>query len=165
MQQQKGGTEMDGYRLTEDKIAGFEEHLRGEEHGVATVEKYLRNVRFFAAWLDGEAVSKEAVARWKAYLQEKGFAPCTVNSKLSALNSFFAYAGLEGYQVKFLHIQRKVFRDNSRDLSRVEYVKLVGEARRQGKEQLGMVIETIGGTGMRSMRCSRGTASCFPWPW
>ncbi len=149
MQQQKGGTEMDGYRLTEDKIAGFEEHLRGEEHEVATVEKYLRNVRFFAAWLDGEAVSKEAVARWKAYLQEKGFAPCTVNSKLSALNSFFAYAGLEGYQVKFLHIQRKVFRDNSRDLSRGEYVKLVGEARRQGKEQLGMVIETIGATGIR----------------
>ncbi len=35
---------MDGYRLTEDKIAGFEEHLRGEEHEVATVEKYLRNV-------------------------------------------------------------------------------------------------------------------------
>ena len=140
---------MDGYRMTEDRIVGFEEYLKGEEHGNATVEKYLRNVRFFAAWLDGKAVSKELVAGWKAHLQEQGFAPCTVNSKLSALNSFLSYAGLDGYRVKFLHIQRKVFRDESRDLSRMEYMRLLGAARQSGKEQLGLVMETIGATGIR----------------
>ena len=145
----KGGTGMNGYRLTEDKLAGFAEHLKGEEQGGATIEKYVRNVRFFAQWLDGAAVTKEAVAGWKAHLQEEGLAPCTVNSKLSALNSFFAYAGLEGYRVKFLHIQRKVFRDDSRDLSRQEYMRLLGAARTSGKEQLGLAMETIGATGIR----------------
>lgn len=140
---------MDGYRLTEDKMAGFAEHLKGEEHGSATIEKYLRNVRFFAGWLGGGAVTKEAVAGWKAHLQEEGFAPCTVNAKLSALNKFFAYAGLEGCRVKFLHIQRKVFRDSSKDLSRGEYVKLLEAAKRSGKEQLGLAIEAIGATGIR----------------
>lgn len=59
----KGGTGMNGYRLTEDKLAGFAEHLKGEEQGDATIEKYVRNVRFFAQWLGGAAVTKEAVAR------------------------------------------------------------------------------------------------------
>ena len=140
---------MEGYRMTEERIAGFREHLEGEEHGKATVEKYVRNVRFFAAWLDGGAVSREAVARWKAHLQGEGLAPCTVNAKLSALNRFFAYAGLEGYRVKFLHIQRKVFRDESRNLSRREYMKLLCAAREHGKEQLGLAMETIGATGIR----------------
>ena len=140
---------MEGYRMTEERVAGFREHLEGEEHGKATVEKYVRNVRFFAAWLDGGAVSREAVARWKAHLQGEGLAPCTVNAKLSALNRFFAYAGLEGYRVKFLHIQRKVFRDESRNLSRREYMKLLCAAREHGKEQLGLAMETIGATGIR----------------
>ena len=60
---------MEGYRMTEERVAGFRDHLEGEEHGKATVEKYVRNVRFFAAWLDGGEVSREAVARWKAHLQ------------------------------------------------------------------------------------------------
>ena len=140
---------MEGYRLTEDRIAGFAEHLKGKENGKATVEKYLRNVRFFAAWLAGAEVSKEAVAGWKAHLEGQGFAPCTVNSKLSALNSFFGYAGLEGCRVKFLHIQRKVFRDDSKDLPRREYMRLRGAAGRLGKEQLGLTMETIGATGIR----------------
>ena len=140
---------MEGYRLTEDRIAGFAEHLKGKENGKATVEKYLRNVRFFAAWLAGAEVSKEAVAGWKAHLEGQGFAPCTVNSKLSALNSFFGYAGLEGCRVKFLHIQRKVFRDDSKDLTRREYMRLLGAAGRLGKEQLGLTMETIGATGIR----------------
>ena len=49
---------MEGYRMTEERVAGFREHLEGEEHGKATVEKYVRNVRFFAAWLDGGAVCR-----------------------------------------------------------------------------------------------------------
>ena len=30
---------MEGYRLTEERVAGFRDHLEGEEHGKATVEK------------------------------------------------------------------------------------------------------------------------------
>lgn len=114
---------MDGYRLTMDKLVGFAEYLKGEEQGKATIEKYVRNVKFFAA--------------------------CTVNSKLSALNKFFVYAKLEECKVKFLHIQRKVFRDGSKDLTREEYLKLLEKAKYLGKEQLELAMETIGATGIR----------------
>ena len=140
---------MEGHRLTMDKLAGFAEQLKREERGAATIEKYVRNVRFFAEWLDGRAVTKEAVAGWKAHLQGQGFAPCTVNAKLSALNRYFGYAGLEGCRVKFLHIQGRVFRDDSRDLSRAEYMRLLEAARRCGKGLLGLAMEAIGATGIR----------------
>ena len=49
----------------------------------ATVEKYLREVQCFAAWLaeSGLEVDKEAVAAYKEELLNKGFCPATVNGQ------------------------------------------------------------------------------------
>ena len=41
----------------------------------ATIEKYLRDVRSFAAWLEGRPVSKELAARWKPAGGWCGFCP------------------------------------------------------------------------------------------
>ena len=53
--------EKDNSMLTERKIAEFEQCLKAEEHQKATVEKYLRNIRFFASWLQGGEITREAV--------------------------------------------------------------------------------------------------------
>ena len=82
---------MNGYVLTEEKLAAFEAYLRKEEHEKATIEKYIRNVQFFARWLEGKAVTKETVAEWKSFLQKEKYAPGTINAKLSSLNSFFCF--------------------------------------------------------------------------
>ena len=140
---------MSSYILTEEKMAKFERYLREEEHREATVEKYLRNVRFFACWLGERNVSKEAVAEWKTYLQREGYAPSTVNSKLAALNSFFSFAGMNECRVKFLHIQRLAFREDSRDLIKEEYERLLTTARLSGNVRLELIIETICATGIR----------------
>ena len=50
------------------QISAFEEFLWKEERARATVEKYLREVLQFAAWLQDEPINKEAVARWKEFL-------------------------------------------------------------------------------------------------
>lgn len=140
---------MDEYRLTEEKIGEFEKYLKGEECADATVEKYLRNVRLFAAWLGGEAVTKEAVGEWKVCLHKEKYAHSTINSKLASLNRFFAFAGLEGCRVKYFHVQRRMFRDDSRDLTQMEYRRLLGAARLSGEKRLELAIETIGATGIR----------------
>ena len=64
---------MNGYVLTEEKLAAFEAYLRKEEHEKATIEKYIRNVQFFARWLEGKAVTKETVAEWKSFLQKEKY--------------------------------------------------------------------------------------------
>lgn len=81
---------MADYKLTEKKIEKFQDYLWNEEHACSTVEKYVRNIRLFAAWLGEKSVTKEAVTEWKAYLHKEKYAHSTINSKLASLNRFFA---------------------------------------------------------------------------
>ena len=135
--------------LTSEQIAAFESYLRREERSAGTVDKYLRDVRQFAAWLDGGAVTKDAVARWKERLHSGGYGPSTVNGKLAALNAFLAFTGREDCRVKSLKLQRRLFRDSGKELTRPEYDRLTQTARALGKERLFLLMETICATGIR----------------
>ena len=131
------------------QLAAFRRWLLEEEREPATIEKYLREVRAFAAWLEGAPVTKEGATAWKARLTASGFQPGTVNGKLSALNKFFAFLGWPDCRVKYLKIQRRVFRSSERELSREEYARLLETARALGRERLALLIETICATGIR----------------
>ena len=74
--------------ITNRKLAEFGQYLREEEYGKATMEKYLREVGYFCRWLENRKVDKKITAEFKNDLQEKGYAPSTINGKLSALNAF-----------------------------------------------------------------------------
>lgn len=138
-----------GHMLTNEKLVDFKKKLKEEEYGSATVEKYLRELRIFQEWMKDGAVDKEAMAGYKAHLQKENYAPATINSKLSALNVFFRFVGWDECRVKFLRIQRRLFRNQSKELSRGEYEKLLRVAREKGKERLALLMETICGTGIR----------------
>lgn len=135
--------------LTAEKVDAFGRHLLAEERSFGTVEKYLRDMRAFASWLDGRVVTREMTAGWKEYLLTMHYAPVTINSMLSAVNVFFRFAGWEDCQVKFLKIQRRLFRDKSRELSRGEYDRLLETAHHLGRERLALLIEAMGATGVR----------------
>ncbi|MCI8715812.1 MAG: tyrosine-type recombinase/integrase [Oscillospiraceae bacterium] len=141
--------------LTAAQIARYARALRTEERAPATIEKYLRDVRSFAAWLEGRPVSKELAARWKEGLLGSGLAPATVNAKLSALNGLFRFLGWEDCRVRFLKLQRRAFRDPARDLTREEYGRLLETANRQGRGRLALLLETICAAGLRvsEVRC------------
>ena len=108
---------MENYKLTPERIAAYGRYLIQEERAPATIEKYLRSVHSFAAWLDGRAVTKETVAGWKEGLLEEHRSPSTVNAVLSALNSLFRFLGWEGCHARFLKVQRRLFRDPARELA------------------------------------------------
>lgn len=139
---------MEKYYFTEKEITEYENHLKDEEREEATIEKYIRELYFFHAWLEGREVTKEAVIRWKECLQD-GYAPATVNAKLSALNGFFSFMGWEKHRVKFLKIQRQIFRKQSKELTKKEYEHLVFTAHSEGKGRLALLMETICATGIR----------------
>lgn len=140
---------MGTYRIAEAEIAAFREELRREERSPATIEKYLRDVERFAQWLCGAAVTVEAAAAWKADLLCQDLAPVTVNAKLAAVNHFFRCMGWEGLHVKPLRIQRKLFRDEGRELTKGEYDRLVAAAAALGRDRLALVLEAICATGIR----------------
>ena len=140
---------MEDFKLTVERIAAYGRYLKQEERASATLEKYLRDVRAFALWLDGEAVTKEAVTGWKERLLVERRAPSTVNTALSALNGLFRFLGWEGCRARFVKVQRRLFRDPARELTRPDYERLIATARELGKERLALVMETICATGVR----------------
>lgn len=140
---------MNDRAVTEKEILEFGSFLRSEERGDATIEKYLREVRFFGNWLCERTITRESVIEWKEHLQKDGYAHATVNAKLSALNSFLFFMGWGECRIKLLRIQRKMFREQSKELTKEEYERLLSTARGQGQERLALLMETICATGIR----------------
>ncbi|MDO4282001.1 MAG: tyrosine-type recombinase/integrase [Peptococcaceae bacterium] len=135
--------------LTSADLAAFRSHLQEEERSPGTIDKYLRDLRAFARWLAGRTVTKERVSAWKTSLIEAGYAPTTINAMLASVHSFFVFTGWGDYRVKYLRIQRRLFRDKARELSRADYERLVATAQARGQRRLALVIETIAATGIR----------------
>jgi integrase/recombinase XerD len=84
---------MNSHTLTSAHITAYARFLLDEERASATVEKYIRDIRSFASWLEGREVSKDTVVQWKSDLLAQDKAPSTVNGKLSALNGLFGFLG------------------------------------------------------------------------
>lgn len=140
---------MTGRVITKTTIEQFEAYLYKEERSNGTVDNYIRNVRELAAWLAGQAVTKEQLVAWKDALQAKRLQPTTVNAKLAAIGCFLRVMGWQDCQVRFLRVQRRVFREKEKELTREEYEKLLAAAQQQGSERLALLLETICATGVR----------------
>lgn len=135
--------------ITTNHIAAYAAHLRSEERASSTIEKYLRDLRAFAVWLEDRPVSHELAAAWKEHLLTEHYAPVTINGMLSSVNSLFRFLGWEDCRVRVLSIQRRAFRDQQKELTRPEYERLIRTAAALGKERLSLLMETIGGAGIR----------------
>lgn len=139
---------MEKIMITNELLSSFDKWLCAEEKSAGTREKYLRDVRAFSVWLGGREANKETAAEWKEHLLQENYAPATVNSMLGALNCFFRFAGMN-VKIRFVRIQRSIFREKSRELTREEFGRLVETADRQGNVRLALLLETICASGIR----------------
>ena len=136
-------------KITEKDIQRYIRDLEEGGYARGSIEKYVRDVRAFWAWAGAEAVTKGALLRWRAHLEAAGRQPKTINSMLAALNCFFRTKGRGDLRLKYLKVQRKLFRSRERELTRAEYARLVETAERQEKPRLSLLMETICATGIR----------------
>ncbi len=123
----------------------FEKWLKQEEKSQATLEKYMRDIRHFLAFLGDRKISKEVTIAYKEYLA-KEYAPASVNSMLVALNGFLRYFCLQKCCVRLMKIQRQIFCREEKELTRQEYTQLVQAS---AGTQISYVLQTICGTGIR----------------
>lgn len=149
--------------LTQERIVSYGCWLQREERAPATVEKYLRDIGAFACWLDGRSVSRDEMAAWKELLLSRHYAPSTINAALAALNGLFRFLGWEDCRTRFLKVQRRLFRDPSRELTRSGYEALTAAARGRGQERLALLMETICATGIRVSEARYITVEAARW--
>lgn len=93
-------------------------------------------------------MQKSVVLEYKQYLIEN-YAPVSVNSMLSSVNSFFEYMSWHDCKVKTLKIQRQIFADTGKELTKLEYEKLLKAAQSRNNERLYLLMQTICSTGIR----------------
>ena len=134
---------------TVEQIREFSRYLREEERETATIDKYSRDVKDFFIWLKDREISRERIAEWKQHLRRAGRKSVTINGKLSALNKFLSFLGRNDCRIKYLKIQRRLFRSTEKQLSKQEYIRLMETAHSLGRERLALLMETICATGIR----------------
>ncbi len=135
-------------------LQSFQQYLLQEEREEGTIEKYLRDAGRFLTWI-GSALPtdasswKEKVIQWKEHLSGEKYAPTTINSMLAAVNKLLAFLGFPEVRIKYLRVQRKLFRQSEKELTKEEYLRLIESAHMLGRERLALLIEAICATGIR----------------
>lgn len=133
--------------LTNCHIQKFSDYLVREEKSNATCEKYIRDVRAFWLFTGNRRVTKELVVAWKKGLVEQGYAVRSINSMLASVNSFLGFLGWHDCKVKNIRLQHQTYCAEEKELTKVEYLRLLEASRKN--ERLNLVLQTICGTGIR----------------
>ena len=137
--------------IDETTLQSYKNHIYTQEKSQNTIDKYIRDIRTFTAWLQTQEhkdITKDCVIRYKKYL-EAHYRPSSTNSMLTALNGFFEYTGWHDCRVMTLKTQPNHIYAQEKEMTRTEYEKLIKTAKEQDNLRLAMIIETIGGTGIR----------------
>lgn len=134
--------------LTQQHIDQFTAYLLNEEKSRTTVEKYRRDVSAFLRWLGAREVNKAVILHYKEHLMGH-YAVASVDSMLSALNSFFTYRQWLDCKVKTIKQQKQIFCPEERELTKQDYMSLLQAAYSQKNKQMYYVLQTICATGIR----------------
>jgi len=133
--------------ITTEKINEFISHLQKKERAPATIEKYTRDIRNFKDFLNGAEVTKQALVEWSNKLCET-YKKASVNAMIVAVNRFCKYCKFK-IKKKLLKIQQNTFIPQNKILTYNDYVRLINAAKARNDEQLVLLMETLGSTGIR----------------
>ena len=134
--------------ITSSMIGDFENYLRLDEKSENTIEKYIRDVKAFCAFVEARKISKYVVMEFKASLVEN-YEVTSANSMIAAVNAFLRFMGWVDCCIKQFKVQKKAFCSEEKELTKAEYIRLVNTARQKGNERLNLILQTICGTGIR----------------
>ena len=140
---------MNAYAMTNEQITAYGANLRIEERCEATVRKYVGAVMSLFRFLPPEkTVTQELLLAWKAEISVR-FSASGANVMISAVNRFCAFMSWSGFRIKQIKVQRRIFRDCDRELTRAEYMRLLNAARAKGNPRLYWLMQTLASTGIR----------------
>ena len=127
----------------------YRTYLVERERSASTIRQYVRDVESFLRETgDGGPMTKAKVIAYKEDLCGR-YRISSVNTKLAAINSFLEFTGRSDMKVKCLKMQRRPYSPQEKELTKSEYLRLVDSAKRSGDERLALIVQTLGGTGIR----------------
>ena len=129
--------------LTPEGIDGYLEHLRAKGRVQGTLNTYRKKLdRLYQALPEGEkSIRRDTLLNWREQLAEEGLASETINQSVVAANGYLDYMGAREFQVT-----EKLGGTNPSmpELTRGEYLRLLGAARILGREQAYLLVKVFG---------------------
>lgn len=139
---------MEKNTITAAQIEKFREELIENEKAEATLEKYMKEIQRFAAYLGGRALVKAELLAYRKQLLER-YQIRTVNGKLTVIRMFLKSIGSSDLKIKSMKIQQRSFECEERNLSNEEYERLLKAAEKKKNSRLYYILQTIYGSGIR----------------
>ena len=131
--------------LTVELIEDFLQSLETSGRKKDTIAKYRRDMKSLYRFLpDDKLLDSNTLKSWMEYMLDEEKAPRTINSCLSAANSFMDYIGKRNWQIKRLEENELI----KPELTRSEYLRLLQTAKLLRKERLYLLIKVFGSTGI-----------------
>lgn len=136
--------------ITKQAMEAFEKWLLDAEKCIATVQKYLRDLKKLKCFAGESLLDREKVLAYKKELWDCGkYKISSINSFLVAANRFFKFMGWHENVVETYPVQEEIFRSDDKALSEEECQRMVNAAKIEGKKKLSMIIQTLYNTGVR----------------
>lgn len=141
--------EANEWTIKKEFIEEFQTYLYEKEHARATILKYITDIRTFYKYLgDTLIVNKDVLIGYKEWLLKK-YAVSSANSLIVALNQFLCFLNKGKMKLRRVKTQKQMYLKQEKVLTQNDYYTLIKTAKKKGKEQLALIIETIGSTGIR----------------
>lgn len=159
--------------ISPERIQEFLEHMKERGRSDSCIEGYQRALNglygelpqnrqaFSDEVLEGAHKRKEkwidetTSAWWLDRMRQQDFSFKTINTRLSAWNSFMKYLGRREWCLEKISSEEPEIQP---ELSRREYLRLLSTAKRQKKERTYMLVKTMGGIGLRVQELPQLTA-------
>ena len=137
------------FTMKTELIEEFSYHLYSQEKTAATIRKYSTDLKTFLGYLGTDRqVHRIRLLEYKEWLRQQ-YVVSSANSMLAAVNSFLDYLCFPELKVKSYKVQKRMFLDSEKEMTKTEYRKLVETARKKEKSQLALILEAICATGVR----------------
>lgn len=135
-------------KITDKLLKNYIEYLHEQEKSQSTINSYKRELFSLQMYIDQYPLTKEKLIAYKSILTNQ-YTPSTCNVAIAAINSFLRFIGRQDLTIKPLRIQRQIFEDKDRELTKRDYEKLIRAATINGDERTALAIQTICATGIR----------------
>ena len=127
-----------------EQLEQFKLFLEEQEKSESTCIAYARAVQIMLKHCKSP-LTKEKLVQYRSYLSNK-YKPSTVNVAVAAFNQYAVYMGKD-WKLHPVRTQRKIFTDESKLLTKEEYIRLISAC--QKNERLSLLLQTVCATGIR----------------
>ena len=128
--------------LDANSIQAYLQYLKEQERSQATIQKYTHDLEQLRQYVQEQPLTKTILIEWKHQLLEK-YTPASTNTKLAVLNGYLQFMGWHTLIVKQIKIQKSLFLQEEKELTRDEYIRLVHAANWKENERLAYVDHYI----------------------